>query len=469
MTQRKRHKAALKRLRRRKVEADFNGGRLTSDAGLLLLREVDRKLGLIDQIDEAIPDPRDPRYTHHSQREMLAARIYAIAAGYEDDNDHQTLRHDPALQVAADKDPEEDAALASPPTLCRLGNRPDRKTLVKLHEVLVDQFLDAHEEPPEEIILDFDATDDPIHGEQEGRYFNGFYRGYCYLPLYVFCGEHLLVAYLRSSSVGAAKHARAITKLLVQKIRQRWPDTRIILRGDSGFCRWRLMRWCDSHNVGYIFGLQQNTTLKRHAEPQIKQAAADHEKHGGKHRHFTWFRYRARRWDRTRWVLAKAEHNTKGANPRFVVTNLIEHDDQVNQLCSPATSPRLFYEDRYCLRGEMENRIKEQQMCLFADRTSCGRFLANQFRLLLSGFAYVLTHGLRRLGLAGTEAAKWRVDTIRLKLIKIAARVCVSARRVVFHLASSCPYESQFRALMTRLTASDSSVLDKNSPLADGG
>lgn len=457
MTKRKRKRSALKRLRRQAVEADFDGGTITSDGGLLLLREVDRRLGLIARVDRAVPDPRDPLYTDHAQTEMLTSRIFAIAAGYEDGNDHQHLRNDPAFQVAAGRTPAarpndpDDAPLASPSTLSRLENRIDSKTCFKLHEVLVDTFLDSYGAPPEEIILDMDATDDPTHGNQDKRYFNGFYDGYCFLPLYVFCGDQALVSYLRPSSVGAAKHARPITKLLVDKIRSRWPHVRIILRGDSGFSNERLMRWCDKNNVGYIFGFQQNSALKGHLVHEMTGAHADFKRERIKQRRLTWFSYKARRWDRHRWVLGKAEHSVKGSNPRFVVTNLPEAVAPKVGNVSPATDPEKFYDTLYCARGEMENRIKEQQLCLFADRTSCTRFMANQFRLLLSTFAYVLVDGIRRIGLAGTEAARWRVDTIRLRLLKIAARIKVRVRRVVFHLASGCPYERIFNHVRTRL------------------
>lgn len=451
MTECKRRSPVLKRLGRRAVEVDFNGGTITSDAGLLLLRQVDTRLGLLDAVNGVIPDPRDPRYISHQQREMLAARLFAIAAGYEDGNDHQHLRHDPALQVASEKQPEEEASLASPPTLCRLENRVDRKAMVAMHAILVDQFLDSYATPPEEITLDFDATDDPLHGNQQGRFFHGYYGNYCFLPLYVFCGSHPLVAYLRRSNIDGAKHSRAIIRLLARKIRQRWPDVKIILRGDSGFCRWKLMRSCDRLGVKYILGLAKNSTLRNLASELKEQAEADYESTRKKQRQFTWLRYAAGTWDRKRHVIAKAEHTEKGENPRFVVTNLFDEGVPESTVASPAVDPGRFYDERYCARGEMENRIKEQQLCLFADRTSCKDFQANQFRLLLSTFSYVLVDGLRRLALSGTEWATARCDTIRLRLIKIAARVVVSARRVVYHLSSNCPYQSMFRHAMERL------------------
>jgi len=481
MTKRKRKRPALKRLRRQAVEVDFHGGTLTSDGGLVLLREADRRLDLIRRVDQAIPDPRDPLYTSHPQDEILTSRIFGIAAGYEDANDHDSLRHDPAFQVAAGRTPaqnnyDEDFPLASPSTHSRFENRIDSKTIFRLHEVLVDTFLDSFDEPPEEIVLDYDATDDTVHGNQQGRYFNGFYDSYCFLPLYVFCGDQILVAYLRPSSVGAAHHARPITKWLVQKIRQRWPDVKFIIRGDSGYCVARLMRWCDKNDVGYVFGLQKNKVLVRKIACEMTQARIQQSHLGGKQSVFKWFRYRTQEsWNRHRWVIGKAEYGGKGANPRFIVTNLPSdkgivdeswhrpriNGRQVRQVlqqgthCSVAFNPEDFYRTKYCMRGEMENRIKEQQMCLFADRTSCTAFLANQFRLLLSSFAYVLMDGLRRLGLSGTEHSRWRVDTIRLRLLKIAARVRVTCRRVCFHLCSHCPSAGLFDAVMLRLCRSD--------------
>jgi Transposase DDE domain group 1 len=426
-------------LGRKAVVADFRGGRLTSDAGTLLLREVADRIGLFDALDAAIPDPRHPLYIIHDQKAMLAQRVIAIALGYEDLNDHQTLRADPALQLAAGKVPQEEAVLASPPTICRLENRIDRKTLVRLVAVFVAQFVAAHPEPPEHVLLDFDATDDPTHGQQEGRFFHGYYDHHCFLPLYVFCGDELLVPYLRPSNIDAAKHARALLKLLVQALRAAWPEVKITIRADSGFCRWRLMRWCDSHGIGYVLGLAKNPVLQRAACDEIARAKRQFQRTGQPQRRFGSFAYAASSWDRRRRVIVKAEHNAQGANPRFLVTNV-------------PGDPHELYDEVYCQRGEMENRIKEQQLDLFADRTSCHRFLANQFRLLLSSAAYVLVQALRRTALAGTELARAQVGTIRLRLFKVTARVVVSARRVVFHLASSYPYGEVFRAVYTRLT-----------------
>jgi Transposase DDE domain group 1 len=428
------------------VVADFLGGRLTSDAGALLLREVGQKIGLFEALDQAIPDPRHPVYIVHDQESMITQRVVAIALGYEDLNDHQTLRNDPALQVAAGRVPDDGPALASPPTLCRLENRIEHRTLIRIAGVLVDQFIASHAKPPEHLILDFDATDDPIHGRQEGRFFHGYYDNYCYLPLYVFCGDELLAAYLRPSKIDASKHSRALLKLLVRRLRLAWPDVKLTIRADSGFCRWRLMRWCDSNGIGYVLGLARNKSLERLAADWIGRAERQLRKTSQPQRIFGSFSYAASSWDRSRRVVVKAEHTTQGANPRFIVVNV-------------PGDPQELYEDVYCQRGDMENRIKEQQLDLFADRTSCHRFLANQFRLLLSSAAYVLVQTLRRTALRGTELERAQVGTIRLKLLKVAARVVVTARRVVFHLASSYPYRDLFRAVVGRVV--DASILGR--------
>jgi len=432
---------AFSSLKRQKIVADFNGGRLTSDAGALLLREVDRRLGLTQALADCITDPRDPAKVRHDVRTMLAQRIFGIALGYEDLNDHQTLRDDPLMAVLAQRRPDPDEPLASPSTLCRFENAVTRPSQVRMSAVLVETFIASYPEPPAEIILDFDPTDDPVHGNQVNRFFHGYYDGYCFLPLYVFCGDHLLASYLRPSNIDGAKHARAILKLLVDRIRQDWPDTRIIFRGDSGFCRWKLLRWCERHEIGYVVGTARNKVLERLASPFTEAAQAAFDKTGDKQRDFHEFEYAAGTWDRKRRIIVKAEHLEKGPNTRFVVTNLTE-------------APQEIYDDRYAARGDMENRIKEQQLGLFADRTSCHDFAANQFRLLLASAAYVLIEHLRRVVLDGTELGRAQVGTIRVKLLKVAARVVTSVRRVVFHLTSSYPCQDTFRLLVARLTAS---------------
>jgi hypothetical protein len=429
-------------LGRKKIVADFQGGDLTSDGGLPLLREVDRKIGLIDALDAAIHDPRFQPLVLHEQRTILAQRIFALAAGYEDLNDHQALRNDTLLTTLTDRQlkvgRKDSDPLSSPPTLCRLENRITRADLVRMSQALVEMFIASHAQPPEELVLDFDATDDAVHGNQEGRFFHGYYDHYCFLPLYVTCGQQLLVAYLRPSNIDASLHSRAILKLLVRRFRQVWPNVKIVFRADSGFCRWRLMRWCDRNGVDYIVGLAKNERLKRLARRSMITARWNHRCTGLKQRIFEEFDYAAETWDRPRRVIAKAEHTEQGANPRFVVTSLTGQG-------------QALYDDLYCQRGEAENRIKEQQLGLFADRTSGHDFRANQFRVLLSAAAYVLVETLRRVGLAGTELAKAQVGTIRLKLLKIGGRIVRSVRRVVVHLASAFPLQDLLRTVVDQL------------------
>ena len=425
-------------LSRKKILADFDGGHLTSDGGGLLLREANRRTGLIDALAECIADPREPAKIKHDVKTMLSQRICGIALGYEDGNDHETLRSDPMMQMLAEMAPDPDDPLASPPTLCRFENWVNRKSLARMSAVFVDQFIASYRKPPKEIILDFDATEDAIHGNQEHRFFHGYYDCYCFLPLYVFCGDQLLCAYLRPSKIDGAKHARGILKLLVRRIRESWPKVRIIFRGDSGFCRWKTLKYCDKNDVGYVVGLATNATLKRHAQPYMDAAQKAYHATGEKQRDFHEFEYGAKTWDRKRRIILKAEHLAKGANARFVVTNLDR----------PSAA---IYDGLYTQRGDMENRIKEQQLYLFADRTSCTRFVANQFRLLLASAAYVLIEHLRREGLKGTELARAQVSTIRLKLFKSAARVVVTVRRVVLHLSSSYPYRALLASLVPQL------------------
>jgi hypothetical protein len=434
----------------KKISVDFNGGSLTSDAGALLLREVDKHLGLIDAVNHCIPDPRNQFFIAHRQRTMLAQRILGIALGYEDLNDHQSLRDDPLFQIISERGVKRDnLPLASPPTLCRLENRVDRKALADIAKVFVETFIASFTQPPKELILDFDATDDPVHGNQEKRFFHGYYDNYCFLPLYVFCGSQLLVAYLRPAYIDAAMHSRGILKLLVKRIRQTWPSVRIIFRGDSGFCRWKLMRWCDRNNVGYIIGLARNPVLERLSQQWTEQSEQQFELTSDKQRIFGEFVYSAETWDRQRRVIVKAEHLQQGANTRFVVTNL-------------TGNPQNLYDKLYCQRGEAENRIKEQQLGLFADRTSCHDFVANQLRVLLSAAAYVLMDTLRRKGLADTELANAQVDTIRNKLLKIGARVVYSVRRIVLHLAGGYPFKALFADVLVRLGVN-------MAPLSSGG
>ena len=423
-------------VKRRRVQAEFSGGEVTSDGGVMLLRQADRCTGLMEAVDRVIADPRDPKLITHSQLSLLRQRVYGLALGYEDLNDHERLRTDTALQTAVDRDSD----LGSQATLCRLEQRSNRKAAVALHQVLVEQFIASFKTPPKELVLDFDATDDPVHGRQEGRFFHGYYDRYCFLPLYVFCGDQLLVAYLRRSNIDAAKHAWAILALLVKRLRQSWPQVRIVFRGDSGFCRWRMLRWCERHDVDYIVGLARNDRLLAKIANFSFMAKLNYRDFGEKVRTFTDFHYAAHTWDRERRVIAKIEHGPKGANPRFLLTNL-EGD------------PQALYDTLYCARGDMENRIKEQQLGLFADRTSCHAWWPNQWRLLLSSLAYVLMETIRRLALQGTELARAQVTTLRLKLLKIGAVIVRNTRRVRILLSSAYPYQELFRLAAARLTA----------------
>jgi len=421
-------------LKRRKIEAEFSGGDITSDGGVLLLREVDRRLGLMKAISQVLHDPREAGKIRHSQLSLLRQRVYGLCLGYEDLNDHQELRRDPAIQTAV----EQDTLLASQATLCRLEHRMGRQAAVALHEVLIQQFIDSHAKPPRKLILDFDATDDRVHGMQEGRFFHGYYDHYCFLPLYVFCGKQLLVSYLRPSNADGAKHAWAILALLVKRLRQTWPKVKIIFRADSGFCRHRMLDWCDRHEVGYVVGLAKNRRLLGKVDIERETAAECFEALGEKVRFFESIRYAAATWKVQRRVIAKIEHTAKGSNPHFVVTNL-------------KGSSASIYDGLYCARGEMENHIKEQQLGLFADRTSSHYWWANQFRLLLSSLAYVLMEGIRRLALKGTKLAKAQVTTIRLKLLKVGAVILRNTRRVRFLFSSAYPHPQLFLKVAARL------------------
>lgn len=421
---------------RRKVEGSFSGGDVSSDGGVMVLRTADRRLGLTRALDAIIADPRDPDMVTHSQLDLLRQRIYGLALGYEDLNDHDSLRKDLAWQSAIERDEE----LASSPTLCRLENRADRATAVAMSRVLVEQFVASFKEAPTELILDFDATDDRVHGCQEGRSFHGYYGDWCFLPLYVFCGEQLLVSYLRPSNIDVARHAWAILKLLVIRLRQAWPAVKIIFRGDSGFCRWKMLRWAEHHGVDYIVGLAKNPRLLALAGELMQKAQGAFASTQQKQRLFGWLDYAAQTWDRQRRVIAKAEHSEQGANPRFVLTSL-EGDGQE------------LYDKVYCARGEMENRIKEQQLGLFADRTSCHGWWANQFRLLLASAAYVLMETIRRVGLAGSELAKAQVTTIRLKVLKIGTVILRNTRRIRLLFSSAYPYQELFGSLLRNLNS----------------
>ena len=418
----------------RRIEANFDGGDISSDGGVLLLRQADRVLKLSDSIARVLDDPRRRASCVHDTLSLVRQRIYALALGYEDLNDHHTLRRDLALQTAVDRA----QLLASSSTLCRFENRADRAQAWRLHEVLIEQFIGSFKRAPRKLVLDFDATDDRVHGQQEGRFFHGFYDHYCFLPLYVFCRDQLLVSYLRPSKIDGAKHAWAILSLLVKRLREVWPKVRIVFRGDSGFCRWRMLSWCERHGIDYIVGIARNQRLNRFAQPLLDEAQRRFERSGSKQRLFDEFAYAAATWDCARRVIVKAEHTAQGANPRYLVTNL-------------SGTPKRLYERLYCARGEMENRIKEQQLDLFADRTSSHRWWPNQFRLLMSSFAYVLLETIRRLALSGTELARAYVGTIRRKLLKIGAVIVRNTRRIRLLLASAHPYQALFFLVAHRL------------------
>ena len=424
-------------VKRRKVEANFSGGDITSNGGVPLLAQVDKQMGLSQSVARALADSRRQASCNHSLQELLKQRIYALALGYEDLNDHIELRHDLALQTATSRV----ETLASPATLCRLEQRSGRETGVAVHEILFQQFVNAHDQPPKRLILDFDATDTPLHGEQEGRFFHGYYDHYCFLPLYVFCGRHLLVSYLRRSDGDPARHTWAILSLLVKALRRHRPKVEIIFRGDSGFCRWKVLRWCERRNVKYIVGIAQNKRLIKKSGLWREAAETLQALTGKKQRVFASILYGALSWDKPRRVIVKAEHSSHGANPRFVVTNLPQTD-------------KYLYDKVYCARGDMENRIKDQQLDLFAGRTSCHRWWPNQFRQLLSGLAYTLFEGLRSRALKNTTLAKASPNRIRLTLLKIGAVVIRNTRRIRILMSSACPHQDLFHTVAFRLNSS---------------
>ena len=448
----------------REVLASFDGGDISSDGGALLLRQVEQTTGILRQFAACFTDHRDPELIEHPLEHLIAQRVYALALGYEDLNDHDDLRHDPLLATVVGKlDPkgtgrrrpsDRGKALAGKSTLNRIeltpvgADRTDRYKKVtcstkRVDDLFVDLFLRSHARPPESIVLDVDATDDPTHGQQLGRFFHGYYKGYCYLPLYIFCGDQLLCAKLRPSDIDASAGALKHLQRIIAAIRRAWPRVKILIRGDSGFCREPIMAWCEAHGVDYLLGLPQNKRLLELITEPSEQARRESQRTGEPARVFAEFGYRTlTSWGRLRRVIAKAEHLPKGANPRFVVTSLSVDRREA----------RALYEEDYCARGEMENRIKEQQLHLFADRTSCQTMRANQIRLFFSSVAYVLLEALRRLGLSGTEMAGAQCQTIRLKLLKIGALVRVTVRKVWVSLASSCPYAGLFRRVHERLS-----------------
>lgn len=447
----------------RKVVGGFDGGKITSDGGGLLLREVESRLGILRRLAECFTDHRRQDRVEHGVEQLVSQRVAAIALGYEDVADHDELRHDPLMAVLCGttdvtgkkrkRTRDEGVALAGKSTVNRLELRPEaagpterykkiETDAAKIDDLMVDIFLESFAEAPEEIVLDLDATDDLVHGGQEGRFYHGYYKGYCYLPLYIFCGEHLLCARLRTADRDASAGAELEAGRIIARIRGRWPQVRIVLRADSGFCRERIMDWCERHDTDYVFGIARNNRLAAMIGDEMERAKRRFEETGQPAREFADFGYRTLdSWSRDRRVIGKAEYLPKGENPRFIVTSL----------AAGTIDARTLYEKTYCARGEMENRIKEQQLWLFADRTSCQMMRANQLRLYFSSFAYILMHALRRLALRGTEHERAQCGTIRVKLFKIGALVGVSVRRVRISFSEAYPYAEQFKRILRNL------------------
>jgi len=457
MTECKQNDLRFHGLGRRDVVARFDGGAITSDAGGALLRELEDRTGILQRFSDCFTDHRDPDLIEHTVLDLIKQRTFGLCLGYEDLNDHDDLRHDPLLAVLVGKtDPsgadrlrerDKGKALAGKSTLNRLELTPpgaDADSRYKkivadckaIEKFFVDIFLDSYDAPPSEtIILDLDATDDPLHGHQLGRFFHGYYKSYCYLPLYIFCGEHLLSSKLRPSNIDAAAGSVQELDQIVRQIRSRWPMVKILIRADSGFCREAIMKWCEANHVDFVLGLAKNKRLKQEITAELSEAKSEFTQTGQAARVFKDFTYQTlESWSRARRVVGKAEHLAKGANPRFVVTSL----------SSEQIDAATLYEQTYCARGDMENRIKEQQLYLFADRTSCETMRANQLRLYFSSTAYVLMTALRQFALQGTEMASAQCDTIRLKLLKIGAQVRVTFRKVWLSLAESYPYRALF-------------------------
>jgi hypothetical protein len=464
--------ATSQRLGGRELVWRFDGGDITSDGGVLLLKKLEENTRIVRRFAACFTDYRSPKQIEHPLLDLIMQRLFGLALGYEDLNDHDELRSDPMLAVALGKDDvkgeqrrraqDRGKALAGKSTLNRLeltapdyegslrqknSDKPETKKIVvdpeSIDALLVDLFLEAHAQAPDRIVLDLDATDDILYGHQEGRFYHGYYHDYCYLPLYIFCGEHLLCARLRPSNIDASADSVEELEPVVARIRQCWPGVKILLRGDAGFCREKLMAWCERQDLDYIFGLAQNPRLKKLIEAQMAQAEKQYQETKAPARVFTEFFYSTKdTWSCERRVIAKAEHLDKGANPRFVVTSLSAEQMAAQEL----------YEKGYCARGDCpENRIKEQQLDLFADRTSTGKMWSNQLRLYFSSLAYVLLQTLRRMGLAGTELEKAQCGTIRLKLLKIGAQVRVTVRKIWISLAGGYPYAAVFAQVLAAI------------------
>ena len=435
---------------RREMVAEFSGGRISSDGGALLLRETDQKMKMLSRFSQCFLDGRDPDLIEHSVEQMLAQRVYGLALGYEDLNDHEQLRHDPLLRVVAGKAEPDKEALAGKSTLNRMDlgdGTPDRYKKITfwrdaIDELMVEMFLEARTAVPEQIVLDIDTTDFALYGEQEGRFYHGYYDHYCYLPLYVFAGEHVLCARLRPSNIDPSAGSRKEIERIVSRLRTSWPEVKIVLRGDSGFCREELMAWCEANQVDYVFGMARNPLLEKIVAEALEQARRQWEQRQQPARVFVEFEHEtvSGNWSRRRRVVAKAEHIDGKSNPRFLVTSL----------AAEAWAARQLYEDLYCARGDMENRIKEQ-FALFADRVSAATLRANQLRLYLSVMAYSLVCGLRRVGLRATQLANAQVGTIRLRLLKIGAQIRVTVRKIWVQMSSSFPLQDLFSQALQQL------------------
>jgi hypothetical protein len=449
----------------REIVARFDGGRVTSDGGGILLREIEGRFRFVEKFAGCFTDHRDQEKIEHSLVDLLKQRLFGLCLGYEDLNDHDWLRHDALLAVVVGKDDPEGndrqstrdqgKALAGKSTLNRLELTPvgadagDRYKKIaanvhQIHDFFVEAFLAQHTSPPKRILLDLDATDDTVHGQQLGRFYHGYYKNYCFLPLYIFCGDHPLLALLRPSDIDACTGAVKHLARIVKRIREAWPAVQIVIRGDSGFCREHIMRWCEDNQVDFVLGMAKNTRLTKILGKEMHAAKELFEQTGKASRVFKDFTYKTKKsWSRERRVIGKAEHLEKGSNPRFVVTSL----------SAEQFSAQSVYEVEYCGRGNMENRIKEQQRFLFADRTSCQTLRANQLRLAFSTMAYVLMRAMREFGMKDTPLEAAQADTIRLRLLKIGAIIRVTVRKVWIALSEAYPWRDLFNQVYDRLTA----------------
>lgn len=421
-------------LGRKKITASFTGGSITSDGGLLLLREVDKKLQLTNKIAKLIIDKRDQSYITHPVIQILRQRIFGLAAGYEDLNDHDALRKDIAFQTVVSKEQE----LAGSSTLSRFENSISRQDCVRLSHLLVEQFIASYKTPPKELTLDFDPTDFTLHGNQENAHYHGYYKNYCYLPLYIFCNHQLLVAYLRPSNIDGSKHGGAILKLLVKKLREVWPEVKIVFRCDGAFARRHILSWCENNGIEYLVGLSKNNRIINLAKPTLELAQQLYDTTKEKQKLYTEFEYQAGTWHKSRRVIAKVEHNRLGHNLRLVVTNKTQ-------------PPQQIYVQDYCMRGDMENDIKQQKLDLRADRVSGHEFTVNQFRMLLSGFAYLLFHKLTQAHLKDTKFANSYCKTIRLKLFKIGAIIIKNTRSIKFLFSSTFVEQNLFAQIVASI------------------